>query len=223
VVIRLPGDRHIVVDAKTPLVAYLDAVDAVDEAARETHLKLHANQLRLHMKQLAAKAYWEGFKVTPDFVVMFVPGENFFAAALERDHDLFEHAIKKGVLITTPTTLIALAKAIAFGWRQEKAAENARQIADVGREMYKRLQTMIGHAAKVGVNLEKSREAYNSFVGSLDRSVMPQARKFTELGVEGTQEPLAEVAPLESSIREIRSDLDRSSLQSEHGNGASPV
>jgi DNA recombination protein RmuC len=208
VLIRLRGNRHIVIDAKTSMDAYLKAVEAVDEEAREAHLKEHALQMRQHMKRLAAKSYWDSLTVTPDFVVMFVPGENFFAAAIERDPDLFEDAIKQRVLITTPTTLIALAKAIAFGWRQEKVAENARRIADLGRDLYKRLQTMGGRVLDVGKHLEKTVKTYNDFVATLEGSVMPQARKFNELEVEGTQQILPEITPLETDVRQLRSDRD---------------
>jgi DNA recombination protein RmuC len=208
VIIRLPGSRHIVVDAKTSMDAYLRAVEAVDEDTRELCLKEHAQQMRQHMKQLAAKSYWDRLTVTVDFVVMFVPGDNFFAAALERDPTLFEDAVSQRVLITTPTTLVALAKAIAFGWRQEKVADNARRIADLGRDLYRRLQTMGNHVADFGRHLEKTVKSYNGFVGSLEGSVLPQARKFQELEVEGTQEPILELAPLENDVRLPRPDRD---------------
>jgi DNA recombination protein RmuC len=208
VIIRLPGNRHVVVDAKTSMDAYLRAVEAVDEESRELSLKDHAQQMRQHMKQLAAKAYWDRLTVTVDFVVMFVPGENFFAAALERDPSLFEDAVSQRVLITTPTTLVALAKAIAFGWRQEKVADNARRIADLARDLYRRLQTMGGHVSDFGKQLEKTVKSYNGFVGSLEASVLPQARKFQELEVEGSQEAIPTLAPLESDVRLPRADRD---------------
>ena len=206
VIIRLPGDRRIVVDAKTSMAAYLDAVEETEEAAREAHLQRHARQLRLHMKQLGAKAYWSALPFTPDFVVMFIPGENFFAAAIERDPDLFEDAIGERVLIVTPTTLIALAKAIAFGWRQEKLAEDAQQIARLGRELYRRLAAMGGHVVDLGKGLEGAVKHYNSFVGSLESRVMPQARRFNELEVDGTQDPLPELKPIETEARQVRVD-----------------
>jgi DNA recombination protein RmuC len=208
IIIRLPGDRRIVVDAKTSMAAYLDAVEAGDGEARDAHLDRHARQLRTHMKQLAGKAYWEALPFTPDFVVMFIPGENFFAAAIERDPQLFEDAVAERVLIVTPTTLIALAKAIAFGWRQEKVADNARKVAELGRNLYRRLATMGGHVVDVGRGLEGAVRRYNDLVGSLEQSVMPQARRFNELEVEGTQEALPALRPVETGTRQVRGDRD---------------
>jgi DNA recombination protein RmuC len=208
VIIRLPGDRRIVVDAKTSMAAYLDAVEATDDDTREAHLLRHAQQLRQHMKSLAAKSYWEALPITPDFVVMFVPGENFFAAAMERDGQLFEDGIAARVLIVTPTTLIALAKAIAFGWRQEKVADNARKVADLGRDLYKRLATMGGHIVEVGKSLERTVKHFNGFVGSIEHSVMSQARKFYELEVEGTQDALPALLSVDTETRQVRRDRD---------------
>jgi DNA recombination protein RmuC len=204
VIIRLPGDRRIVVDAKTSMAAYLDAIEAADDDAREAHLVLHARQLRTHMRLLAGKAYWDALPCTPDFVAMFIPGENFYAAAIERDPQLFEDAIENKVLIVTPTTLVALAKAIAVGWRQEKIAENARHIGELGRELYRRLATMGGHVAGVGAGLDTAVKRYNDLVGSLESRVLPQARRFSELELEGTQEPLAELRQIETQIRPLR-------------------
>jgi DNA recombination protein RmuC len=206
VIIRLPGDRRIVVDAKTSMAGYLDAVEAVDDETREAHLAAHARQLRTHMRQLASKQYWDALPCTPDFVAMFIPGENFYAAAIERDPLLFENAIENKVLIVTPTTLIALAKAIAIGWRQEKIAENARHIGELGRELYRRLATMGNHVAGVGAGLDGAVKRYNDLVGSLESRVMPQARRFTELEVEGTREPLPELRPVDTLTREIRAE-----------------
>jgi DNA recombination protein RmuC len=205
VIIRLPGERRIVVDAKTSMAAYLDAVEASDDETREAHLLHHARQLRNHMKLLAAKAYWDALPCTPDFVAMFIPGENFYAAAIERDPQLFEDAIANKVLIVTPTTLIALAKAIAVGWRQEKIAENARKIGELGRELYRRLTTMGNHVAGVGAGLDNAVKRYNDLVGSFESRVLTQARKFTELELDGTQEPLAELRQVESQVRPLRS------------------
>jgi DNA recombination protein RmuC len=206
VIIRLPGDRRIVVDAKTSMAAYLDAVEAADDETRETRLVAHARQLRTHMKLLAAKQYWDALPCTPDFVAMFIPGENFYAAAIERDPHLFEDAIESKVLIVTPTTLIALAKAIAMGWRQENLAENARRIGELGRDLYKRLATMGEHAGRVGAGLDAAVKHYNNFVGSLEGRVLVQARKFNELNLDGTQEPLGELKPVETQIRALRGD-----------------
>jgi DNA recombination protein RmuC len=208
VVIRLPGGRSIVIDAKATMTAYLDAVDAIEEADRERHLALHASQLRTQVKQLAGKAYWDGLLETPDFVVMFVPGDNFYAAAAERDPDLFEFAAAHRVLIVTPATLIALAKAVAYGWRQEKVAENAKRVHDLGRDLYKRLSTMGEHVAGLGKNLASSVRKYNDFIGSLEGSVMPQARRFNELEVEGTSTEIAALPPVELEPRGLRPDRD---------------
>jgi DNA recombination protein RmuC len=207
-VIRLPGGRSIVIDAKTPMAAYLDAVDAVDEHERDRHLSTHAQQMRAQVKLLAAKSYWDGLAQTPDYVVMFVPGENFYAAAAERDPDLFEFAAAQRVLIVTPTTLIALAKAVAYGWRQEKVAENANRVHELGRDLYRRLAAMGGHVTGLGKALEASVRKYNECVGSLESSVMPQARRFHELEVEGAINELAELRPIEIEPRQLRAELD---------------
>jgi DNA recombination protein RmuC len=156
------------------------------------------------MKLLAGKQYWDALPCTPDFVAMFIPGENFYAAAIERDPALFEDAIASKVLIVTPTTLIALAKAIAVGWRQEKIAENARRVGELGRELYRRLATMGTHVAGMGAGLDNAVKRYNDLVGSLESRVLPQARRFTELELEGTQEPLAELRTLETQLRPLR-------------------
>jgi DNA recombination protein RmuC len=204
VIIRLPGERRIVVDAKTSMAAYLDAIEAADDDTREAHLVLHARQLRTHMRLLSGKAYWDALPCTPDFVAMFIPGENFYAAAIERDPQLFEDAIENKVLIVTPTTLIALAKAIAVGWRQEKIAENAQHIGELGRELYRRLATMGGHVAGVGAGLDNAVKRYNDLVGSFESRILTQARKFSELELDGTQEPLAELRQVETQIRPLR-------------------
>jgi DNA recombination protein RmuC len=207
-VIRLPGGRSIVIDAKTSLSAYLDAVDAIDDAERDRHLGLHAAQIRSHVKQLAAKTYWDGLTVTPDFVVMFVPGDNFYAAALERDPSLFEDAAAQRVIIVTPATLIALAKAVAFGWRQEKVAENAQRVHALGRELYRRMIAMTEHIGRCGDALGNSVRHFNQFVGSLEHLVMPQARRFNELEVEGTATEIPALEHVELEPRLLRSDRD---------------
>ena len=208
VVIRLPGGRSIVVDAKTSMAAYLDAVDSSDEEARERHLELHAQQLRSQVRLLAGKSYWDGLTETPDFVLMFVPGENFYAAAAERDPDLFEFAARQQVLIVTPATLIALARAVAYSWRQEKVAENAKRVHDLGRDLYKRLTTMGSDVVGLGSNLSASVRKYNDFIGSLESSVMPQARRFNELEVEGTAAEIPTLVAVDLELRQLRPDRD---------------
>lgn len=210
VIIRLPGERYMIVDAKTSLTAYMDAVEAEDEDSRQEHLERHARQLRTHMRGLAAKRYQDALEATPDFVVMFVPGDNFYAAAIERDPTLYDDALKSNVLIVTPTVMLGLAKAVAFGWRQEKVADNAREIARLGQELYQRMSTMGGHIADLGKDIARSVERYNEFVGSLESRVMPQARRFAELEVEGASRPLPETRPIDTDIRLPRGDRDLS-------------
>ena len=205
VIIRLPGGRSIIVDAKTSLSAYLDAVDATDDGERERHLGLHAAQLRAHVKALAGKSYRD-LVPSPDFVVMFVPGDNFYAAAAERDPALFEDAAALGVVIVSPATLIALAKAVAYGWRQEKVAENAQAVHDLGRELYRRLGRMAEHISRCGDALGRSVLHYNQLIGSLEHSVMPQARRFTELEVEGTANELPLLRQIEVQARMLRQE-----------------
>jgi DNA recombination protein RmuC len=208
VVIRLSGGRSLVVDAKTSLNAYLDAVEAIEDEVREKHLLLHASQIRNHVKQLASKAYWDGLAETPDYVVMFVPGENFYAAAAEKDPTLFEDALAQRVLIATPATLIAIAKAVAFGWRQEKVAENAKRVHDLGRDLYARLSKMSEHVIGLGRSIEGTVKRYNDFVGSLETRVMPQARRFTELEVEGTATPIEVATTVELMPKQLQPNRD---------------
>jgi DNA recombination protein RmuC len=224
-VIRLPGGRTIVVDAKTSLSAYLDAVEAMEEAERDRHLALHADQIRAHVKQLAGKSYWDGLTVTPDFVVMFVPGDNFYAAAAERDRSLFEDAAAQRVIIVTPATLIALAKAVAFGWRQEKVAENAKEVHALGRELYSRMIKMTTHIEHCGDALGKSVNSFNQFIGSIEKSVMPKARRFTELEVEGTAAELPKLEYIDVKPRPLRKDRDFAEFASAPAapNGASAL
>ncbi len=208
VIIRLPGGRHMIVDAKTSLAAYMNAMEAEDDETREHHLKRHAEQLRAHMRSLALKRYQDALEVTPDFVVMFVPGDNFYAAAIERDPELYDDALKSNVLIVTPTVMLGLAKAVAFGWRQEKVAENAREVARLGQELYKRMGTMGDHVAGLGQDITRSVRRYNAFVGSLELSVMPQARRFVDLKVEGTSRELPEAQHIDTEVRMPRDDRD---------------
>jgi DNA recombination protein RmuC len=188
-VIRMPDRREVVVDAKTPLDAYLTAIEATEDGERRSHLARHARNLRARIKELAAKAYWQQLGHSPEFVVLFIPGDQFLGAALDIDRDLIEDALAQHVILATPTSFVALLRAIAYGWRQEKLAENADIIREVGQEMYLRLGTFAEHLAKLGRNLDSSVDAYNKAVASYDSRIMPGARRFTELGVTARREP----------------------------------
>lgn len=183
-VVRLPGGQSVVVDAKVPLQAYLDAVDAADEEMRRIHLHRHAAQLRAHVDALSRKAYWEQFDAatTPELVVLFVPGESFFAAALEHDPTLLEDAATRRVILATPTTLIALLHAVAHGWKQERIAEHAAAIAALGRELHERLATLGAHVTEMGQGLERANDAYNRMIGSLESRVLVSARRLEAMG-----------------------------------------
>jgi DNA recombination protein RmuC len=182
-IVRLPAGKNVVVDAKTPLGAYLDALEAVDEGERERCMREHARQVRDHMAKLASKAYFEQCEATPEFVVMFLPGESFFSAALQYDAGLIEYGVGERVIPASPTTLIALLRAVAYGWRQETIAENAQHISALGRELHDRIATLARHFASVGKGLEQAIAAYNRTMGSLESRVLVSARRFKELGV----------------------------------------
>jgi DNA recombination protein RmuC len=200
-VVRLPGGKSVVVDAKTPLDGYLAALEADDDGRRAEALARHARQVRAHMKALGAKAYWAGFDDAPEFVVLFLPGESFFAAALEADPALIEAGMEDGVVLATPTTLIALLRAVAYGWRQERLAENARAIGALGAELHRRLGDLAGHLGRTGEQLGRAVESYNAAVGSLERRAMVSARRLAELAaVDGGAEPAAP-APIDAAPR----------------------
>jgi len=206
-VVKLPGGKHVVVDAKTPLQAFLDAFETTDEEARRVCLANHARQVRDHINTLSGKKYWEQFESTPEFVVMFLPGETFFSAALEQDTALIEHGVLNKVIPASPTTLIALLKAINYGWNQEKLARNAQQISELGKELHERLRRLATHITAVGTNLDRAVEAYNHAVGSLENRVLVSARKFAELGA-SVAEDIPELEPIETTARALSFEWD---------------
>lgn len=201
-VVHLPGERDVVVDAKASFIAYHEAVSATSEEQRKNALAKHASQVRAHMTQLASKEYWQQFHKAPEFVVMFIPGESFFAAALDEDLKLLEDALQKRVLLATPTTLMALLQTVAHGWRQEQIMKNVQEISDLGKQLYERMKTMAEHLTDIGKGLEKANTAYNSAVGSMEARVLPATRKFKDLGA-ATGAEVPALKPTDTTLRMI--------------------
>jgi DNA recombination protein RmuC len=200
-VVRIPGGQSLVIDAKVSLNAYQDAFGAVDETERQVGLSAHATAMRAHVNGLGNKSYWAQFDDAPDYVVMFVPGEHFLSAALEHDPTLWDYAFEKKVLLATPTNLIAIARTVAAVWRQERLADQAREIGQLGKELYARLCTMGSHVTRLGRNLETATSAYNAFVGSLESQVMSTGKKFEQLNIDTAGKTIEPLPVLEGSVR----------------------
>jgi DNA recombination protein RmuC len=204
VIVRLPGGKHVVIDAKAPLDAYLKALDAPDEATRQTLLADHAKQVRTHLLQLSAKGYAAHVQPSPDFVVMFLPGEMFFSAALEQDASLIEYGVEQRVIPASPTTLIALLRAVAYGWQQQAMEENARKISELGRSVYESVRVLGGHFESLGTRLKSSLDAYNQAVGSLEGNVLTKARKFRDLHAANGGEEIKQLEPIDRVPRMLQ-------------------
>ena len=217
-VVRLPGNKIIVVDAKAPLSAYLEAIEKSEEHERDVLLAKHADQIRTHVRQLSTKSYQDQFDTTPDMVVLFLPGESFFYAALNHDPSLIEYGVDNNVIIATPTTLIALLRAVAYGWRQESIAENAQKISRLGQELYERLCTMADHVSKMGRGLTSAVSSYNKAVASMESRVLVSARKFKEMGNNSSGQ-LDELLPIETVPRQLevaeRSEVEEPTEQND--------
>ncbi|MBB6191575.1 DNA recombination protein RmuC [Sphingobium wenxiniae] len=205
-IIRLPGDQQLVVDVKCSLEAYLNAVEQVDPAARDRYMTDHARAVRTHADALGRKAYWEQFDKAPDFVIMYVPGDNFVTAALEADMELWERAAKNRVIICGPATFLPLARTLAGHWRQARMQDQARQVGQLGKELYERLAVAAGHLKRVGSGLTSAVDNYNKFVGSFDRSVLPAGRRFRDLDVETGGKEIEAVEPLEALVRDSQAE-----------------
>jgi DNA recombination protein RmuC len=202
-IVRLPEKREIIVDAKTPLDAYLSAIQAKEDSVRQAELARHAQVIRSRVRELAKKNYWAEYSQSAEFVVLFIPGEQFLSAALEVDSQLLEDSMSQNIILATPTNFIALLRAVSYGWKQLALAENAENIRELGETLYNRLATFSGHLDKLGRSLNSSVDAYNKSVGSLERQVMPSGRKFVEMGIRAKKE-IGELEPIEKQVREVQ-------------------
>jgi DNA recombination protein RmuC len=206
-IVKLPEQRDIIVDAKTPLDAYLSAIQANDDKDRQRELKRHAQVIRSRVRELSRKNYWAEYSNSPEFVVLFIPGEQFLAAALEVDPALLEDSMSQNIILATPTNFIALLRAVSYGWKQLALADNAEKIRELGETLYKRLSTFGNHLSKLGSSLGSTVNHFNSAVGSLERQVIPGARKFTEMGISSKNE-ITDLPPIEQQPRQVQQSPD---------------
>ena len=214
-IVRMPGRREIVVDVKTPLDAYISATETTDDTERATHLQRHTKNVKERVRELSSKSYWAQFKQSPDFVVLFIPGEQFLSAALDNDPQLMEFAMQQKVILATPTSLVALMRAVAYGWRQESLAKNADHIREIGSELYHRLAIFTEHLGKIGKSLTTSVQSFNKAVGSLDTRILPSAKKFTEMGIT-TEKPIAPVKQIETTTRSVETEIEEKETDPVH-------
>jgi len=213
-IVRMPGNKQVIIDAKTPCEAYLEAIQTQNVEIKEERLKAHARHVRQHVMALGKKAYWQSFQPTPEFVVLFIPSDNFFSSALEYDPSLIEVGVEQGVIIATPTTLIGLLRAIAYGWKQENLSRHAEEVSKLGHELYKRIADMREHWSRVGRSLSSSVEAYNKAVGSLESRVLVSARKFKEMGAASGSLELENLEGIDRIPRELQAPEMKEELPS---------